>query len=129
MGEISGLDYINQTRRKNKMFDVVQPESVGLHAPQLARINDWMRRQIERNWLPGMSVLVHRRSPTAFFETAGLTDVEADKPISADTIFRIYSMTKPITSVAIMMLYEEGHFQLDDPLAKFLPAFASMQVL
>lgn len=111
------------------MFDVVQPESVGLDSAQLKRISSWMRHQIERNWLPGMSVLIQRRGQTAFFDAAGLMDVEANKPLQADTIFRIYSMTKPITSVAVMMLYEEGHFQLDDPLAKFLPAFSRMQVL
>lgn len=111
------------------MFDLVSPESVGLHSPQLDRISDWMRRQIERDWLPGMSVLIHRRGETAFFDAAGLMDVEAGKPLAADTIFRIYSMTKPVTSVAVMMLYEEGRFQLDDPLAKFLPVFANMQVL
>ncbi|RFA26620.1 serine hydrolase [Alkalilimnicola ehrlichii] len=87
-----------------------------------------MESKVERKHLPGMSVLVHRQGQTAFFETVGHMDVEAAKPVAEDTIFRIYSMTKPITSIAVMMLYEEGLFQLDDPVARFLPEFTDMQV-
>ncbi|HZD26292.1 MAG TPA: serine hydrolase domain-containing protein, partial [Alphaproteobacteria bacterium] len=109
------------------MFQIVAPESVGLSSDRLRRVSDWMQSQVDRRRLPGLSVLVHRRGRTAYFETAGQMDVEAGKPVAADTIFRIFSMTKPITSVAAMMLYEEGRFQLDDPLGKFLPEFADMK--
>ncbi|HEX5514031.1 MAG TPA: serine hydrolase domain-containing protein [Gammaproteobacteria bacterium] len=111
------------------MFDVVAPETAGLSADRLRRISRWMQRQVELERLPGLSVLVHRRGATAFFDAVGRRDVEVGKPVTADTIFRVYSMTKPITSVAVMLLYEEGAFQLDDPLAKFLPAFEHMQVM
>ena len=68
------------------------------------------------------------RGELAFAETYGKADVERNKPVRPDTIFRIYSMTKPLTSTAIMMLYEEGRFQLDDPISKFIPAFANPRV-
>ena len=69
-----------------------------------------------------------RKGELAFAETYGKADVERNKPMRPDTIFRIYSMTKPLTSTAIMMLYEEGRFQLDDPISKFIPAFANPRV-
>ena len=69
-----------------------------------------------------------RRGELAFAETYGKADVERNKPVRPDTIYRIYSMTKPLTSTAIMMLYEEGRFQLDDPISKFIPAFANPRV-
>ena len=69
-----------------------------------------------------------RKGELAFAETYGKADVERNKPMRPDTIFRIYSMTKPLTSTAIMMLYEEGRFQLDDPISKFIPAFANQRV-
>lgn len=111
------------------MFEPSPAEALGLSAARLSRISHWMRQQIELERLPCLSVLVHRHGKNAFFDATGMMDVEAGKPVAADTIFRIFSMTKPITSVAVMMLYEEGHFQLDDPLAKFIPAFTRMQVL
>lgn len=110
-------------------FEPVSPESVGLASTRLARISHWMQHQVDAQRLPGLSVLVHRRGEVAFFDATGMMDVEAVKPVTADTIFRIYSMTKPITSVAAMMLFEEGRFHLDDPIAKFMPEFERMQVL
>lgn len=111
------------------MFDEISPGAAGLSCERLSRISTWMHRQVELQRLPGLSVLVQRRGQVGFFEAAGLRDVAAGLPLTAETIFRIYSMTKPVTSVAVMLLYEEGLFQLDDPLAKFLPAFERMQVL
>ena len=75
-----------------------------------------------------MVAVVMRKGELAFAETYGKADVERNKPMRPDTIFRIYSMTKPLTSTAIMMLYEEGRFQLDDPISKFIPAFANPRV-
>ncbi len=80
------------------------------------------------NRLPGLSAMVHRRGQNAYFNCTGQMDREAGKPVAEDTIFRIYSMTKPITAVAAMICYEDGQFQLDDPIAKFLPEFAEMRV-
>ncbi len=110
------------------MFELTEPEKVGLSSDRLRRISEWMQQQVNTRRLPGVSVLVHRRGRTAFFDATGFRDVEAEKPVEEDTIFRIYSMTKPVTSVAAMMLFEEGRFQLDDPLAKFIPEFEKMQV-
>ncbi len=97
-------------------------------ADRLGRLGDWMRRYVDQGKLPGMLTMVARNGEVVFLEGYGWRDVEAQQPIETDTIFRIYSMTKPVTSVAVMMLYEEGHFQLDAPIADFLPEFAKMAV-
>ena len=107
---------------------LVSPEQVGLSAARLARIGKWMKGWVDGGKLPGMTVAVMRKGELAFAETCGKADVERDKPQRPDTIFRIYSMTKPLTSTAIMMLYEEGRFQLDDPISKFIPAFKNPRV-
>jgi CubicO group peptidase (beta-lactamase class C family) len=104
------------------------PEEVGLSSARLERISDWMRVQIELKRAPGIVTLVSRRGRTAFLDVAGQADLARGKPMAADTIFRIYSMTKPLTSVAIMMLYEEARFQLDDTVTRFIPAFANQRV-
>ena len=114
---------------ESAVFDRVAPDEVGLSGRRLERIGDWMQRHVDRQRLAGINVLVQRRGRVAYFESAGHASQGDSAPLAADTIFRIYSMTKPITSVAAMMLFEEGAFHLDDPLANFLPEFADMQVL
>src|SRR5215207_7708470 len=108
---------------------LVAPEQVGLSAQRLDRVRKWMNGWVDSGRLAGMVTVVMRRGELAFAETAGKADVERNKPMRPDTIFRIYSMTKPLTSTAIMMLYEEGHFQLDDPITRFLPYFRNQRVL
>ena len=105
-----------------------RPDAVGLSEARLERVRDWMARQVAEDILPGLAVAVARRGEIAFAAHTGLMDVEAAKPLRPDTIFRIYSMTKPIVCAAAMMLYEEGRFQLDDPIADFMPEFGDMQV-
>ena len=105
-----------------------RPEEVGLSTPHLARITPWMRRWVDSGKLPGLLVAIVRNDRLAWFETCGYRDVERKRAVEPDTIYRIYSMTKPITTVAALMLYEEGCFQLDDPVAKFIPAFADTRV-
>jgi len=107
---------------------VVAPETVGLSSNRLANIRAVMNKHIAEKRIPGASGLIARQGKIAYQETFGMADVEAGKPMKMDTIHRIYSMTKPITSAALMMLYEEGKFQLNDPVAKYLPEFAKMQV-
>ena len=107
---------------------LVAPEQVGLSATRLDRVRKWMHRWVDSGRLAGMVTVVMRKGELAFAETVGKADVERNRPMRPDTIFRIYSMTKPLTSTAIMMLYEEGHFQLDDPISKFIPAFANPRV-
>ncbi len=95
---------------------------------RLARITAWMESWIASGRLAGMSALVHHRGQTAYHHCAGHADRERNLAMAPDTVVRIYSMTKPLTSVALMMLYEEGRFQLDDPIARILPCFADMVV-
>ena len=108
---------------------IVEPESVGLSNERINRINRGMKKFVDEGRLPNVSTLVARNGEVAHFETCGWMDVEAQTPLQADTIFRIYSMTKPVTCVAMMMLFEKGHFKLNDPASKFIPAFKGLEVL
>jgi len=109
---------------------IVSPESVGLSSERLRRVDQHlMSRYIEPGKIAGALTLVARRGEVAWLSPLGLMDRERKKPMHTDTMVRIYSMTKPITSVALLMLYEEGRFQLTDPLSKFFPAFADVKVL
>jgi CubicO group peptidase (beta-lactamase class C family) len=105
-----------------------RPEDVGMSPERLARIRTGMQRYVDHGMVPGVVTLVARRGRVVHFEAIGYRDVEAKAPMTTDTIFRIASMTKPIASVALMTLYEEGHFLLNDPISKFLPEFANMKV-
>ncbi len=104
------------------------PEKVGFSAERLERIRPVMQDYVDKEHVPGFLTVVARRGKIVHFETIGMRDVENKKPIEADTIFRIHSMSKPITSVAVMMLYEEGHFKLDTPVSNFIPEFKDMKV-
>ena len=100
-----------------------KPEDVGMSTERLERITAWLEEQVSSNRLAGCSALVARHGEIVYQKSTGQSDVEAGKSFSNDTIVRAYSMTKPVTSVAAMMLYEEGAFQLDDPIALYLPEF------
>ena len=104
------------------------PEEIGLSSVRLARLGAVMRGEIERGRVPGAVALVARRGRLGFFESFGQRDAAGGAPMTKDAIFRIYSMTKPITSVAAMMLWEEGRFLLSDPVAQYLPDLADLQV-
>ncbi len=106
----------------------VTPEAVGLCSRRLARVEAWMQRLVEDGKLAGLSVMIARRGQTAYLRCAGLADQARGTAMAPDSIVRIYSMTKPLTSVAAMMLYEDGRFQLDDPITPFLPCFGDMRV-
>jgi CubicO group peptidase (beta-lactamase class C family) len=105
-----------------------KPEEVGLSTERLQRINKVMQSYVDENKLVGLATMVARRGKVAHFECFGMMDKKLNKAMRPDTIFRIYSMSKPITSVAVMMLYEEGHFQLNDPVSKFIPEFKDVKV-
>ncbi len=107
---------------------MAKPETVGMSAERLARIGTRMQWYIDQKLVPGTVTLVARKGKVVHFEARGQRWVEQNQPMKEDTIFRIASMTKPITSVALMMLFEEGKFQLNDPIAKWLPEFTTMQV-
>jgi len=104
------------------------PGEVGFSAERLERINIGMQRYIDQKLIAGIATLVARRGRVVHFERFGMQDIEAHKAMESDTIFRIYSMTKPITSVALMMLYEHGLFHLYDPVSKFIPEFKEVKV-
>src|SRR5262245_58012366 len=104
------------------------PETVGLSTARLSRIRQVMQAHVDRVTLPGLITMLARRGQIAHVESFGWMDIEAHKPMQLDAIFRLASMTKPITSVAVMMLYEEGLFQLSDPISRYIPAFHGSQV-
>lgn len=107
----------------------IRPEEVGLSSERLARIDAHLRdRYIEPGKIAGALTLVARQGQVAHLSTLGHMEMEGQRPLQEDAIFRIYSMTKPITSVATMMLYEKGLFQLRDPVYKFLPEFRNQGV-
>jgi len=110
-------------------MEVVKPESVGLSSERLARIGEHLRgRYIEPGKIAGSLTLVARRGEVCYLQGEGLMDRERELPMAEDTIFRIYSMSKPVTSVALMMLYERGLFDLRDPVHRFIPQWKDLQV-
>lgn len=105
------------------------PENLGFRPEGLKRFRPWMTRYIDEGRLPGTLLLVARRSQVAHFECLGCQDVEAGTPLRPDSLFRFYSMTKPVTAVAVLQLCEKGTLSLETPLADYLPAFSTMDVL
>lgn len=101
----------------------------GFVPERLERIDDAIEAAIEDGEIPGAVALIVRNGRTAYYEAFGLADIDSGTPMTTDSIFRIASMTKALTSVAVMILYEQGRFQLNGPVAKFLPAFGDMQVI
>ncbi|MEU5942380.1 serine hydrolase domain-containing protein [Micromonospora sp. NPDC047548] len=104
------------------------PDLIGFDPARLARIDEHFGRYVDDGRLAGWQIVVTRRGEIAHSATYGLRDVETGAPVERDTLWRIYSMTKPITSVAAMMLWEEGHFELNDPISRWLPEFADVRV-
>src|SRR5882757_3001579 len=105
-----------------------KPESLGLSPVRLQRMSDAFKREIEKGTVPGMTVMVARRGQIGWFEALGKQSPAPSTPMAHNSIFRIFSMTKPIISIGIMMLIEDGHFLLGDPVAKFIPEFADLKV-
>jgi CubicO group peptidase (beta-lactamase class C family) len=111
-----------------QMLQPAAPEQAGLSKQRLDRIKTAMEKVVAEKRLAGGVGLIVRRGKIAYFETYGMADREAGKPMAKDSIFRIFSMTKAVTAVAVMSLYEEGRFTLTDPVARYLPEFATMTV-
>ena len=105
-----------------------RPETLGLSPVRLARASDALKREVDKGTIPGVTFMVGRRGQIGWFEAIGRQGPAAAAPMAHDSIFRIYSMTKPIVSVGIMMLLEDGNFLLTDPVAKFIPEFANQKV-
>jgi len=104
------------------------PDEVGLDAARLQRVDSYFQRYVDEGRLAGWSVAITRRGRVVHYSHAGVTDLDTSTPVTDDVIWRIYSMTKPITSVAAMMLVERGLIDLNDPIAQFLPEFAEPRV-
>jgi CubicO group peptidase (beta-lactamase class C family) len=105
-----------------------KPEQIGLSSVRLQLMSDAFKREVDKGTLPGATVMVARRGQIGWFDAIGRQAPQASAPMAHDTIFRIFSMTKPIVSIGIMMLIEDGHFLLSDPVAKFIPEFADQKV-
>ena len=110
------------------MTERTTPEAVGLSGDRLQRITPWMADYVASGKLPGCLTAVMRRGKLAYLAHTGMADPDIGRPVDEETVFRIYSMTKPIVSAAAMTFFEEGRFQLDDPVARFLPEFADTPV-
>ena len=104
------------------------PESLGFSAERLARIAPVIKGEIEKGQYPGAVILVARKGKIIYFDSIGQLGPSNGKPMAKDAIFRLYSMTKPYTSVAAMILMEEGRLRLTDPVSKYIPAFAKLEV-
>src|SRR3989440_3688384 len=100
----------------------------GFSRTKLQRVGDYIRNEIANRKIPGAVILIQQHGQTVYFETFGVRDIESKHPMTADSIFRLYSMSKPITSVAAMMLVDDGKLRLDDPVSKYIPAFTGVKV-
>ena len=112
-----------------KIINVESVESVGFSSERLKRIDDAMNDWVKQGWMNGAVGMIIRDGKIVYYKAAGYNDIDAKIPLPKDDIFRIASQTKAITSVAVMMLYEEGKFLLDDPVSKYIPSFTHEQVL
>lgn len=113
---------------RSDLFVEASPEDVGMSSAGLRNVSRLVQGYIDERKLPGAISLVARRGRVVHFEMYGMMDDERQKPMRAEAIFRFYSMTKPIASVGLMMLYEEGRFQLDDPASRFIPELKNLKV-
>jgi CubicO group peptidase (beta-lactamase class C family) len=120
---------VQQTAKADDVFKTVSPESVGLNAEKLAEIDMLMQTEVDAGRIAGCLALVARGEKVAYVKTWGHQDREKKTPMKQDTIFRIYSMSKPITSSAVMQLVEQGKIHLDDPVSKYLSALKDVKVL
>src|SRR5215472_2219438 len=111
-----------------QQLEFAKPEDVGFSRERLDRIASTLNADIAKGTIPGAALLIVRNGKIAYYESFGWLDPATRTPMPKDAIFRIYSMSKPITSVAAMILVEQGKLYLNDPLQKYIPAFAEMKV-
>ena len=113
---------------KSSLARTSTPENAGFSTERLQRITAQLQGSVDRGEIPGFIATIARKGQTVYYQKSGWMDIETDTPMQDDAIFMIASMTKPITAVAAMMLYEEGYFHLNTPISKFIPAFADTPV-
>ncbi|MBR0689252.1 beta-lactamase family protein [Bradyrhizobium manausense] len=116
------------TASKTPPLPEAKPETLGLSRPRLQAMSDAFKREIDKGTVPGVTVLIARRGQVGWFEALGRQSPAGATPMALDSIFRLFSMTKPIVSVGTMALVEDGHLLLGDPVAKFIPEFADQKV-
>src|SRR5262245_16079650 len=104
------------------------PESVGLSAQRLRRLDEAMKRLVDEKRVASLVTLLERHGKIVHYNAVGQLDVRQPDAVQKDSIFRIYSMTKPVTGVAMMMLFEEGKWRVDDPVSRYIPEFARLKV-
>src|SRR5687768_17459026 len=122
------LAALASTALLSKDLPSAKPEDVGLSSERLARMTKAIHAYVDAGRTPGVVTLIARHGKVAHLDAYGKADLASGRPTRADDLFRMYSMTKPVTSVALLMLYEEGRFQFTDPLSRFYPAFADVKV-
>ncbi len=118
-----------QAQSKSKVLIQAPPEEGGFSAMRLTRLDSGMNDWVKKNWVNGSVALIARKGKIVFYKAYGYNDMEKKAPLDKTGIFRIASQTKAVTTVAAMILWEEGKFSLDDPVSKFIPSFANQQVL
>lgn len=110
------------------MLETVHPSTVGISEDRLERVSAWLDEQVSSERVSGASLMIARQGKIAYLQARGFADKEVSKLFDDESIVRIFSMSKPVTTVAAMMLYEQGLFQLDDPIAKYIPEFADTRI-
>jgi CubicO group peptidase (beta-lactamase class C family) len=126
---VTGISSQTKSIKKSPVLTEATPESVGISPERLARIDKMCTEAAQKGDLPGMVALVARDGKIVLWKAYGMADAQAGKAMKRDDIFRIASQTKAITSTAVMMLWEEGKFKLDDPVSKYIPEFKNAKVL
>lgn len=126
---VSVIEAQTSSINKSEVLTETNPENVGISSERLARIDKMCNEEIENGNLPGIVSLVTRNGKIVHWKAYGMADNQSKRKLKRDDIFRIASQTKAITSTAVMMLWEEGKFKLDDPISKYIPEFKDMQIL
>ncbi len=121
--------YTSTGQSQSKVLTIADPSAGGFSAERLARLDSGMNNWVKNKWVNGSVALIARKGKIVFYKAYGYNDLDTKAPLDKNGIFRIASQTKAITTVAVMMLWEEGKFSLDDPVSKFIPSFANQTVL
>ena len=127
--EVHKIGGHHDTGPRNLSVTAASPEDLGFDSARLKRLDDYMASVVSSGRVAGMTTLLARHGQIVSYKKYGVTNLETATPIQDDTIFRIYSMTKPITGVAMMILFEEGKWRLDDPVTRYVPEFKNLRVV
>ena len=120
--------FLDPGREMSDQMEITKPEELGFSSSRLERVDELMKGYVENGKLAGIVSCIKRRGQVLYLKTLGHQNLETKTPMSQDSIFRIYSMTKPITCVALMMLFEEAQFNLTDPVTQYIPEFSNVKV-